>query len=158
MSARVNPIPEGYQSVIPSLNVRGGDAAIRFYQDVFGAEERFRMAGPDGSVMHAELQFGDRVMMLCDETPEWGALSPASMGGCPMSLNHYCPDCDALTAKAVAHGAKLLREPTTYAWGERSSMVQDPFGFRWAICTHVEDVTPEEVQRRLAESGMVPPA
>jgi uncharacterized glyoxalase superfamily protein PhnB len=100
--------------------------------------------------MHGEFQIGDSIIMFCDEDADWGALSPQAVGGCPFSLNLYVPDCDALTAQAASAGAVVLRPPTTYPWGERSAMVRDPFGFRWAICTHVEDVTPEEVQQRMA--------
>ena len=147
----VSPIPEGYQSIIPSLNVRDGDAAIAFYAAAFDAHEKFVLTGPDGKVMHAELLIGDCILFLADEAPEWDALSPQSLGGCPMSLNMYTEDCDALTARAVAAGATILREPTNYPWGERSSMVLDPFGYRWGICARVEEVTPEEIARRLQE-------
>ena len=147
----VSPIPEGFQSIIPSLNVRDGEAAIAFYAAAFGAHEKFILIGPDGKVMHSELLIGDCVLFLADEAPEWDALSPQSLGGCPMSLNLYTEDCDALTARAVAAGATVLREPTNYSWGERSSMVLDPFGYRWGICSRVEEVSPEEIARRLRE-------
>lgn len=148
----MNPtgIPEGYHTLTPSLNLRGATEALAFYQEAFNAVERFRMPNGQGGVMHGEFQIGDSIVMFCDEDPEWGALSPQAIGGCPLSLNLYVPDCDALTAQAVTAGAVLLRPPTTYPWGERSAMVRDPFGFRWAICTHVEDVTPDEVERRMA--------
>jgi PhnB protein len=147
----VSPIPEGFQSIIPSLNVRDGEAAIAFYAAAFGAHEKFILIGPDGKVMHSELLIGDCVLFLADEAPEWDALSPQSLGGCPMSLNLYTEDCDALTARAVAAGATILREPTNYSWGERSSMVLDPYGYRWGICSRVEEVSPEEIARRLRE-------
>jgi PhnB protein len=143
-------VPDGYHTLTPSLNLNDANAAIDFYQKAFGAIERFRMPGENGGVMHGEFQIGDSVVMFCDEAPDWGALSPKSVGGCPLSLNLYVEDCDALTTRATEAGAEVLRPPTTYPWGERSSMVVDPFGFRWAICTHVEDVSPEEIQRRLA--------
>jgi len=143
-------IPRGYHSLTPSLNLRGASEALGFYQKAFNAVERFRMFDDAGGVMHGEMQVGDSIVMFCDESPEWGALSPLSVGGCPISLNLYVPDCDALTAQAAAAGAEILRPPTTYPWGERSAMVIDPFGYRWAICTHIEDVDPDEVKRRLA--------
>lgn len=143
-------IPQGYHSLTPSLNLRGASEALGFYQKAFNAVERFRMFDESGGVMHGEMQLGDSIVMFCDESPEWGALSPHSVGGCPISLNLYVPDCDALTAQASAAGAEILRPPTTYPWGERSAMVIDPFGYRWAICTHIEDVDPDEVKRRLA--------
>jgi PhnB protein len=151
MIAQVQPIPEGYSTLTPSLNLQRASDAMAFYQAAFNAVERYRIPCPDGSgkIMHAEMQIGSSVLMMCDETPAWGALSPHSTGGCPLSLNLYVEDCDAIHAQAVKAGAEVLRPPTTYPWGERSSMVKDPEGYRWAICTHVEDVSPEEVQRRL---------
>jgi PhnB protein len=143
-------IPDGYSTLTPSLNLRGANEALVFYQNAFNAVERFRMPDTDGGVMHGEFQIGDSIVMFCDEDPAWGAVSPETVGGCPLSLNLYVPDCDALTVQAVAAGAELLRPPTTYPWGERSAMLRDPFGFRWAVCTHVEDVAPEEIQRRMA--------
>jgi PhnB protein len=143
-------IPEGYHTLTPSLNLKGAAAALEFYKTAFDAIERFRMPGPGDSIMHGEMQIGDSIVMFCDEAPDWGAFSPESVGGCPISLNLYVEDCDALTDQAVGAGARILRPPTTYPWGERSSMVIDPFGYRWAICTQVEEVSPDEVQRRLA--------
>ncbi len=143
-------IPEGLRTLTPSLNLKGAAAALEFYKAAFGAIERFHMPDEKGGIMHGEFQIGDSVLMFCDESPEWGALSPQTAGGCPLSLNLYFPNCDAVTAQAVAAGATILRPLATYPWGERSSMVLDPFGYRWAICTHVEDVSPDEVQRRLS--------
>jgi uncharacterized glyoxalase superfamily protein PhnB len=143
-------VPEGYNTLTPSLNLRGANDALAFYQKAFNAVERFRMPDANGGVMHGEFQIGDSIVMFCDEDPAWGAVSPQAVGGCPLSLNLYVPDCDALTAQAVAAGAELLRPPTSYPWGERSAMLCDPFGFRWAVCTHIEDVAPEEIQRRMA--------
>jgi len=143
-------ISDGYHTLTPSLNLRGANEALAFYKSAFNAVERFRMPDPSGGVMHGEFQIGDSIVMFCDEDATWGALSPQSVGGCPLSLNLYVPDCDALTAQAVAAGAEMLRPPTTYPWGERSAMVCDPFGYRWAICTQMEEVSPEEIQRRMA--------
>jgi len=146
-----NPgVPDGYHSVTPSLNLNDAAAAVEFYKAAFNAIERFRMPAEGDFIMHGEIQIGDSVVMFCDETPDWGALSPNSVGGCPLSLNLYVPDCDALTAQAETAGAELLKPPTTYPWGERSSMVRDPFGYRWAICQQLEHLTPDEVQRRFA--------
>ncbi|MGF1656799.1 MAG: VOC family protein [Verrucomicrobiales bacterium] len=142
-------IPEGYRTLTPSLNLRKATEALEFYKKAFNAVERFVMPDETGGVMHGEFQIGDSIVMYCDESPEWGALSPESVGGCPLSLNLYVPDCDALTEQARTAGAEVQREATTYPWGERSAMVQDPYGFRWAICTQVEVVSPEEIQRRM---------
>lgn len=142
-------IPDGYRTLTPSLNLRGANDALAFYQKAFSAVERFRMPDENGGVMHGEFQIGDSIVMFCDEDPAWGAVGPQTIGGCPLSLNLYVPDCDALTAQAASAGAEILRPCTTYPWGERSAMVLDPYGFRWAICTHVENVSPEEIQKRL---------
>lgn len=143
-------VPDGYHTLTPSLNLKGAAAALEFYQAAFNAVERFRMPDPSGGIMHGEFQIGDSILMFCDESPDWGALSPETVGGCPLSLNLYVEDCDGLTAQAVAAGAEILRAPASYPWGERSAMVKDPFGYRWAICTQIEEVTQEEVERRMA--------
>ena len=142
-------VPPGYHTLTPSLNLSDAAAAVDFYKAAFGAIERYRMPGENGTIMHGELQIGDSVIMFCDEAPAWGALSPKSVGGCPLSLNLYVPDCDAATDRAAAAGANILRTPATYPWGERSAMIEDPFGFRWSLMTFLEEVSPEEVQRRL---------
>jgi PhnB protein len=149
-------IPRDLRTLTPSLNLRGAAKALAFYQAAFNAVPRFHMPNPDGTVSHGEFQIGDCVLMYCDEAPDWGALSPQAVGGCPLSLNLYLPDCDAATAQAVAAGAVMLVPPTTQAWGERSAMVIDPFGYRWGICTHLEDVAPEEIARRLASGWTAP--
>lgn len=145
------PVPKGYQSVIPSLNVTDGNAAIEFYVQAFGAHENFRMSGPDGKVLHSEMEIGDCIVFLADEAQEWEALSPTTVGGCPFSLVTYTPDCDAMTARVVAAGATILKDPADYPWGERSALVRDPFGYRWAICTRTEDVPPDELARRMQD-------
>ncbi len=142
-------IPRGLHSVTPSLNLRGAAKALEFYKAAFGAVERFIMPGPGNTVMHGEFQIGDSVLMFADEAPDWGALSPQGTGGCPLSLNLYVPDCDAVIASAAAAGAEVLKPATNYPWGERSGMVRDPFGYRWAVCTHLEELTAEEVGRRM---------
>lgn len=148
-------VPRDLRTLTPSLNLRNAAKALEFYRQIFGARERFVMRNPDGTVMHGEFQIGDSVLMFCDEAPDFGALSPQAVGGCPLSLNIYVPDCDAVTAAAQAAGAELLQPPATHAWGERVSMIRDPFGYRWAICTQVEDVSPDEIRRRL-DSGWKP--
>jgi len=153
MSSPVNPIPEQYGSLTPSLNLNDAAAAIEFYQAAFGAVELYRMEMPPGSgnIGHGEMKIGDSIFMFCEESPEWGALSPKTVGGCPLSLNLYVEDCDAVHQQAVAAGAKEERAPESYPWGERSSLVTDPFGYRWCVCTHIEDVTPEQVAERLKD-------
>ena len=144
----VKSTPDGYHTLTPALTVRGGADAIEFYKRVFGATEVMRMAMPDGKVMHAELQIGDSRVMLSDEFPDWGAIGPQTVGACPSSLMVYVDDVDAVFAAAVAAGAKVERPVQDQFWGDRNGMVIDPFGYRWSLATHIEDVTPEEIERR----------
>ncbi len=146
------PIPEYLTAVTPSLNLSDAATTLEFYREVFGAEELYRMPCPDGSgrIMHGEMKIRDAVIMFADEDPEWNALSPQSTGGAPLSLNLYVEDCDAVFRRAIEAGAREERPPTSYPWGERSAMIVDPSGYRWAICTHIENVTPEQVAERLA--------
>jgi PhnB protein len=152
--AEVKPIPDGYPRVSAYLYIDGAAKAIEFYQAVFDATERGRMGGPDGKVGHAELQIGDSVVMLADEHPSMGILGPKTVGGTPVSLSVYVEDVDATVAKAVAAGATVTRPVVDRFYGDRSGTFEDPFGHVWSVHTHVEDVTPEEMQRRAAlESG-----
>ncbi len=150
MPASVKPIPDGYHSITPYLIVRGAARAIDFYKQVFGATEVMRMPGPDGRIGHAELRIGDSVVMMADEHPEMGAVSPESIGGTPVMLLFYTTDVDAVFARAIAAGAKQLRPIVDQFYGDRSGTVSDPFGHTWTIATHKEDVAPEEMQRRMA--------
>ena len=144
------PIPDGYNTLTPYLIVGDGSAAIAFYGKAFGATERMRLDAPGGRIGHAEMTIGDSVIMLADEHPEMGALSPPSVGGTPVGLHLYVADVDAITERGVAAGGKLLQAPETKFYGDRSSAVEDPFGHRWFISTHVEDVPPDEIARRAA--------
>ena len=147
----VQPIPEGYPQVTPYLVVDGAAAAIDFYGAVFGTTERMRMPAPGGKIGHAELQLGNSVIMLADEAPEVGALSPPTVGGSPVTLSVYVEDVDGVMARAEQAGATVLRPVETQFYGDRSGQLQDPFGHRWSVATHVEDVSPEEMGRRAAE-------
>lgn len=146
----VKAIPDGYPRVTPYLYVDGGAAAIDFYVEVLGAKERTRMAGPDGKVGHAELEIGDSVVMLADEFPDMGALAPAHFGGSPMSLMVYVDDVDDVFARALAAGAKEVQPVEDKFYGDRSGQFDDPFGHRWNVASHVEDVDGEEMARRAA--------
>jgi PhnB protein len=146
----VKPIPEGYHSVTPYLFIKGAASAIEFYKNVFGATEVMRMPAPNGQIMHAELRIGDSIVMLSDENPQVGALSPRSIGGTAGGLNVYIADVDAVTQKAVDAGAKLVRPVKDQFYGDRSSSIIDPFGHMWSVATHVEDVGPEEMRKRAA--------
>ena len=148
----VKPIPEGYHSVTPYLVCRGAAKAIEYYEKVFGAEEIMRMPAPGDRVGHAELRIGDSVVMLADEHPEVGARSPESVGGTPVSLMVYVPDVDATYKKAIAGGAREIRALANQFYGDRSGTLTDPFGHQWTIATHVEDVSPDEMQRRMAKA------
>ena len=151
--AAVKPIPEGYPRVTPYLCVDGASAAIDFYSAVFGATERMRMPAPDGKVAHAELQFGDSVVALSDEYPELGARSPKAFGGSPVTMSVYVEDVDAIFERALKAGAKALRPVEDQFYGDRSGQFEDPFGHRWSVGTHVEDVSPEEMAKRAQAMG-----
>lgn len=148
---KVNPVPPGYPTISPYLFVRGAAQAIEFYKKAFGATERVRFAGPCGSVMHAEIQIGDSVVMLADENPQHHALSPAHYKGSPVTLSMYVPDCDAVYKQAVAAGAQATVPLQDQFYGDRSGMVTDPFGHTWHIASHIEDVSPQEMDRRMQE-------
>lgn len=151
MSQAPEPVPSGYPTISPYLCVDGAAEAINFYTDVLGASERMRMDAPGGKVGHAELQIGDSVVMLSDEWPDMQVFSPRTVGGTPVTLSVYVPDVDATFGRAVAAGAKPLREVENQFYGDRSGQFEDPFGHRWSVSTHVEDVSAEEMQRRAAE-------
>ena len=142
--------PAGYHTVTPYLTVKGADAALEFYKKALGAEETVRMAGPDGSVMHAEFKVGDSVIMLGEENPMWGAKGPHALGGSPVGVMLYLPDVDARFAAAVAAGATVFKPLKDQFYGDRSGTVVDPFGHMWTLATHIEDVAPDEMERRFA--------
>jgi PhnB protein len=154
--AAVKPIPDGYPQLIPSLAIDGAAAAIEFYCSVFGATVRMRMDGPDNKIGHAELQLGDAVIMLADEFPDMDFRAPKSVGGTPVNLYVYVTDVDDVFARAMSAGAKQLRPVENQFYGDRSGQFEDPFGHRWNIATHVEDV-PEDELRRRAEQVMSQP-
>ena len=148
--AKVKPIPDGYPRVMPYLHINGAAEAIEFYRDIFGAKERMRMAGPDGKVGHAELELGDSVIMLSDEFPEMGASSPKSIGGTPVTVMVYVDDVDTVFARAVEGGATSLRAVEDKFYGDRGGEFEDRWGHRWSVATHIEDVAPDEMARRVA--------
>ena len=148
--ADVNPFPEGYPRVTPYLTVDGADAAIAFYTKVLGATERMRMPGPDGKLGHAEIEVGDSIIMLSDEWPDMNVRSPKSIGGTAVTIHVYVEDADAAFESAVAEGAKELRAVENQFYGDRSGQFEDPWGHRWNVATHVEDVPPDEMEKRAA--------
>ena len=142
--SNVKPIPEGYHAVTPFLVLKDAHRAIEFYKRAFGAEERFRMPTPDGKVAHAELQIGDSVVMLSEAIQE-----PVTSA----SMYLYVPNVDAVCQRAVAAGAEAAMPPTDMFWGDRFGRVVDPFGVRWGIATHKEDLSPQEIDRRAAQAS-----
>jgi PhnB protein len=151
--AKVKPVPKGYHSVTPYLIVDEGTKALDFYAKAFGAKERMRMPAPGGRIGHAEITIGDSVIMLADEAPEMGARAPRAFGGSPVGIHIYVPDVDATVQAAMAEGAKLLAPVEDKFYGDRSGSVEDPFGHKWYVATHKEDVQPEEMARRAAAMG-----
>ena len=148
MAAAIKPIPEGYHSVTPYLILSNASEAIAFYKKALGAEEVLRLDGPGGRIHHAEIKIGDSRIMLADEHIEIQALSPKTIGGSPVSIHLYDEDVDAAVARAVAAGAKLIRPVADQFYGDRTGGVEDPFGYRWFIATHKEDLSIEEIRRR----------
>jgi PhnB protein len=148
MAGKVKPIPEGFHTVTPYLNVRDGAGAIEFYKKAFGASELFRLTGPGGRVMHAEIKIGDSAIMIAEEMAEWGNASPQTLGGTPVRIALYVEDVDAFARRAVAAGAKLVSPVADQFYGSRSGRLEDPFGHLWLVSTHIEDVSPEEMQKR----------
>lgn len=144
-------IPEGYHTVTPYLIVKNATQALEFYKKVFHATELFRMPMPNGKIGHAEIRMGDSNVMLADEAPEVNARSPQSIGGTPVGICLYVEDCDRMFQEAVAAGAKVERPLTDQFYGDRSATVIDPYGHKWTISTHKEDVSPEEMKQRMAQ-------
>jgi uncharacterized glyoxalase superfamily protein PhnB len=160
VSAAVQPIPDGYHTITAAITVRGAAAAIAFYEAAFGAREVGRYPAPDGQrLWHAEVQIGDSRLMLTDEFPEMGTSSgPLALGGTPVTLHPYVPDIDALCASAVVAGATLDGAIENTFWGDRYARLIDPFGHRWSVATHIEDISAEEQQRRAAALSASQPA
>jgi PhnB protein len=149
---KVAAIPRGYHTVTPYIVCRGAARAIDFYKKAFGAKERLRMDAPGGTIAHAELQIGDSIVMLGDEMPQMGATAPETIGGTASGLFIYTKDVDAAFAKATAAGAKTDLPPTDMFWGDRYCKLTDPFGHRWSLATHMEDLSAKEMARRSAEA------
>jgi len=147
--ATVKPIPEGYHSVTPYLIINGAADALEFYKKAFGAVELFRMEH-QGKVGHAEIKIGDSPIMLADEQPEMGYKGPVAYGGTPVSLMIYVDDVDKTYPQAIAAGGVELKAVQDWFYGDRSGTLKDPFGHVWTVATHKEDVTPEEMDKRMA--------
>lgn len=146
----VKPIPDAYHTVTPYIIVDNAAAAIDFYKRAFGAVETMRLPMPDGKVAHAEIKIGDSHIMLADEAPAHGVKSPKTVGGTSLTLMIYVADVDTVFTRALEAGGILLRPLRNQFYGDRSGCLTDPFGHQWTIATHIEDVSPEEIDRRLS--------
>ena len=145
------PIPEGMHSLTPHLICNGAAAAIEFYKAAFGAVELTRVPGPGGKLMHASVRIGDSALMLVDEAPEWEMFGPTALKGSPVTIHLYVKDVDATVAQAVAAGARVTMPVADMFWGDRYGTLEDPFGHRWSVATHTQDLTPEELQQAAAK-------
>ena len=150
MPDNVKAIPEGYEGVTPYIICKNAEAAIDFYKNAFGAVELFRIGEP-GMVGHAELKIGNAIIMLADEHPEMGALSPETVGGTPVTLMIYVEDVDDFAGKAVAEGLKVIQPIKDQFYGDRSGQFEDPFGHKWSFATHIADVSPDEMNQKAKE-------
>jgi PhnB protein len=149
MAKQVRAIPEGHHTVTPYLIVGDAAGALAFYKKAFGAEELMRVAAPNGKIGHAEIRIDDSVIMLADEHPDMNARGPHAFGGSPVSIHLYVEDVDAVAGQAIAAGATVVRPVQDQFYGDRSGSFTDPFGHSWHVATHKEDLTPEELDKRV---------
>jgi PhnB protein len=150
MNIQANPIPSGFHTLTPHLIIKGASRAIDFYKNAFGAQEISRLSGPDGkSIMHADLKIGDSHVFIVDESPEMGIRGPASIGATPVTIHMYVEDVDTAFGKAVGAGAQVRMPLADMFWGDRYGVVTDPFGHSWSLATHKEDLTPQEISKRV---------
>ena len=148
----VKPVPDGYHTLTPFLTIRDAAKAIEFYKAAFGAQERGVMKAPDGKVMHAELKIGDSIVMLSDEFPDFGSVSPQALGGSGSGLHIYLDNVDAAFERAVKAGAQVDMPVMDQFWGDRFGRLKDPFGHKWSIATHVKDLSPEEMNQGMKDA------
>ena len=149
----IKPIPEGMHNVTPHLVCAGAADAIEFYKKAFNAVDMARIPQPDGKIMHASIRIGDSVVMLVDEFPDWGVRGPKSLGGSPVTIHLYVEDVDAFIERAVGAGATITMPIAEMLWGDRYGQLEDPFGHRWSVATHVRDVSPDEIQQAMLKTG-----
>jgi PhnB protein len=147
MAKTAQAIPKGYHTVTPSIVVAGAAKALDFYKRAFGAEELSRFPGPDGSIMHAEFKIGDSIIMMGDEMPEHGARGPKSIGGSAVSFFVYGENVDAAWKRALDAGAKVVMQLEDQFWGDRAGCLEDPFGHKWWLAQHMQDLTPDELKK-----------
>ena len=159
MSANVSPVPAGYHTITPHLIVNDTRTAVEFYKKAFGAEVRGIAEDPTGRVMHAEVKIGDSVVMLNDEFPEWGVLSPTSTKAeSPVTLHVYVTDADKVFAQATAAGCQVTMPLQDQFWGDRYGKLKDPFGHHWSVATHIKDLSPEEMKKSMDEAMAAMPS
>jgi PhnB protein len=151
MAKKAQAIPKGYHNVTPNVIVAGADRAIDFYKKAFGAEELMRFAGPDGRIMHAEIKIGDSIVMLADEMPDYGSRGPKSFGGTSVSFFIYADDVDGRWKRAIDAGGKEVQPLIDQFWGDRAGLIEDPFGHRWWLGQHMQELTPEEIRKAADE-------
>ena len=149
----VKPIPDGMHSLTPHLICADAASAIDFYRRAFGAVETMRLPAPGGKLMHAAVRIGDSTLMLVDEMPEWGALGPKALKGSPVTIHLSVENVDAVVAQAVAAGAKVTMPVADMFWGDRYGQLEDPYGHRWSVATHIRDLSPDEIQQAMAQMG-----
>ena len=152
MAKNVSPIPRGYHTVTPYLSVRNAAQALEFYKRAFGAEEVVRMNSPQGTVSHAEIKIGDSIVMIAEESASSPLRSPQSLNGSTASVFLYLNDVDATFKQAISAGAKSQQPVADMFWGDRYGRLTDPYGHLWSLATHIEDVAPEEMQRRAQDA------
>ncbi|MHB8543637.1 MAG: VOC family protein [Leptospirales bacterium] len=145
----VKPIPDGMHTVTPTLVCAGASDAIEFYKKAFGATEKGRLQNPYGKIVHSSIQIGDSTLFLADEMPEFGSLGPKTLKGSPVTIYLYVEDVDAFAARAVKAGAKMTMPVADMFWGDRWGQLEDPFGHRWSVATHMRDTSPEEVEQAM---------
>ena len=150
---KVKPVPDGMHTVTPHLICAGAADAIEFYKKAFSAVEEGRLPGPNGRLMHAMIRIGDSAVMLVDEMPEWGALGPKALKGSPVTIHLYVEDVDAVVKRAVAAGAKITMPLEDMFWGDRYCKLEDPFGHRWSVATHIRDVSREDMRQAVQKMG-----
>ena len=149
----VKPIPDGMHSLTPHLICADAASAIDFYRRAFGAVETMRLPAPGGKLMHAAVRIGDSTLMLVDEMPEWGALGPRALKGSPVTIHLSVDNVDAVVAQAVAAGAKVTLPVADMFWGDRYGQLEDPYGHRWSVATHIRALSPDEIQQAMAQMG-----
>ena len=149
-TTKVKPIPDGMHSLTPHIVCAGAADAMAFYARAFGAVEIMRLGGPHGALIHASMRIGDSTLMLVDEHPDWGVFGPKRLGGSPVTIHLFVDDVDAAVAKAEAAGATVKMPPADMFWGDRYAQIEDPFGHRWSLATHLRDMTPQEMQAAMS--------